>query len=129
MTDKLKKSFEVLRGKISAHSRHPSDDPFFYVDEVTHGIIGIDGRCNAAQLRLIAQWLDDVADNEATLIRCPDGAATQVALPSVQVPDVYNLSFQLADEGRDRASDMVLEIWHLAHDMLKQLKRGAGIDT
>lgn len=129
MTNELKKSFEVLRGKISAHSGHPSDDPYLYADESTGKEIGIDGRCNAAQLRLIAQWLDDVADVEATLIRCPDGAATQVALPSVQVPDVYNLSFQLADEGRDRASYMVLEIWHLAHDMLKQLKRGAGIET
>lgn len=129
MNDNVKKSFAHLEGAICARAAHPSDGPYLNPVNSTHGVIGIDGRVNAAQLRLIAQWLDDQTDTKAMLLLRPDGDSEPVPLASVQIPDVYNLSFDLADAGKPIASHNVLEIWHLAHDMLKQLQRDAGIGS
>lgn len=63
------------------------------------------------------------------LVRCADGEGRhEVPLESIQIPDVYNLASYLEDQGHGFAGSQVNEIWHLAHDMLNQLKRNAGID-
>lgn len=37
------------------------------------------------------------------------------------VPDLWHVAMELKDQGNTQASEMVLDCWHLAHDMLGAL--------
>jgi len=58
-----------------------------------------------------------------TIIRSPRGAGRHtVPLNEVQVPDLWHVASYLHDQGHDEASNAVLETWHLAHDLLANLR-------
>ena len=48
---------EEFMQQLDALSNHTMDTPYLYLDE-GGDTIGVDGYCNAKQLRLIADWLE-----------------------------------------------------------------------
>ena len=63
-----------------------------------------------------------------TLTRsCGGSGVTVVPLSSVVVPDLWHIAQWLANEPDQRsalAAERVLETWHLANDMLVELRKG-----
>ena len=69
-----------------------------------------------------------------TIVRAPKGEGrTEVPLEDVQVPDMWHLAMWLKSPSRAQTLDqmsmehwgeMVLETWHLAHDLLLNIKGG-----
>jgi len=62
------------------------------------------------------------------IIRSMDGTARrEVELSDIKVPDMWHLYIRLRedkrlDNGLRAAAEDVLETWHIAHDLLKNLK-------
>jgi len=53
-----------------------------------------------------------------TIVRSPEGAdRREVDLDAIDIPDLWSLGHRLKQEGREREGDMVLECWHLCHDL------------
>jgi hypothetical protein len=62
-------------------------------------------------------------DRMTTIIRAPKGSLRQeVDLDSVKVPDLWFLFEELHGKGDVETAEMVRECWHLAHDLLLNLK-------
>jgi hypothetical protein len=58
-----------------------------------------------------------------TIVRSPGGARRRdVVLREVQVPDAWHAAMALKDAGYNDMMDIVLETWHLAHDLLHNLR-------
>lgn len=66
-----------------------------------------------------------------TMVRSPDGEnRRRVELSTVTVPDLWHIAIALKEgRGRNipqaaqvRAGDAILEAWHLAHDLLENLR-------
>ncbi len=54
-----------------------------------------------------------------TIIRSPEGEGRrEVELSQVQVPDAWHLARSLPSNDRD----MVLELWHLCHDLKRHIE-------
>ena len=54
-----------------------------------------------------------------TMIRSPQGAKRRsVQLSKIQIPDLWHIAMRA--EGKER--EMILECWHLCHDMLANLR-------
>jgi len=64
------------------------------------------------------------------IIRCEHGTAEEVVdVAAIRVPDLWHLAMSLMDEGREAEKEMVLECWHMAHDMRGALQSiGGGAD-
>ena len=57
-----------------------------------------------------------------TIIRSKDGKDERtVSLDEIAIPDLWHLAIALQAEGRSRESADVLEVWHLAHDLLRHI--------
>lgn len=55
-----------------------------------------------------------------TLIRAPKGSARrEVDLDSVEIPDLWHVAIKLNTE----EAEMILECWHLCHDLLAHAKK------
>lgn len=64
-----------------------------------------------------------------TIIRAPRGTRRQeVPIEQVTVPDLWHLAEHLEAEGKHSTAVMVLECWHLAHDLLANLRGETGKD-
>ena len=62
-----------------------------------------------------------------TLTRAKGGSAKhEVALAGVQVPDLWHLYVHLDAIGQKESAAMVLDTWHLCHDLLRQLQEENG---
>jgi hypothetical protein len=58
-----------------------------------------------------------------TILRSKGGTAERtVPLNEVKVPDCWHLAMGLRKAGDEEGAGMVLETWHLAHDLLQDLK-------
>lgn len=58
------------------------------------------------------------------IVRSPGGTAKHVTnLNEVEVPDCWHIAQHLAKEGNERASEVVLETWHLCHDLVRHLRK------
>ena len=59
------------------------------------------------------------------IVLAPKGTARQVMpLEEIQVPDMWHLAMALQDDDtyQKRASEQILECWHLCHDLLAYAK-------
>jgi hypothetical protein len=53
------------------------------------------------------------------IIRSPNGTARRaVDLTDIEIPDAYHLAMRLKKEGHVKESEMVYELWTLAHDLM-----------
>ena len=54
-------------------------------------------------------------------------AEREVDVQEIQVPDLWHVAMALKDDPSydNRAADMILETWHLAHDMKRHLQEQA----
>lgn len=58
-----------------------------------------------------------------TVTRAPNGSARrEVPLDSIQVPDLWHVAERLQETGDTRGAELVREAWHLAHDLLRELR-------
>ena len=82
----------------------------------------------------IARWAEKNPDSpfaaDPTFTRSKGGTAEREEIISqIQVPDLYLLAEEIIRPGhrilkvnRERFADMLIETWHLAHDMRKHLQ-------
>ena len=67
-----------------------------------------------------------MSDYSTTVILSPGGTAREeVKLSDIHIPDLWHLGQGLIKDGRKRSGENVLTVWHLAHD----LKRNLAEDT
>jgi hypothetical protein len=61
------------------------------------------------------------------LVRFPNGSKRhEVELSSITIPDCWHIAANLRDAGNSQAADMVLECWHLCHDLLEHAREGGA---
>lgn len=59
----------------------------------------------------------------ASIIRALGGTSErEVPLEDVQIPDLWHVHTYFLKSGNEQAAEMVLETWHLAHDLLRNIK-------
>ena len=53
-----------------------------------------------------------------TIIRSPEGKdRREVHIEHIHIPDLWRIAMELKAQGMNTHSDMVLETWHIAHDL------------
>lgn len=58
-----------------------------------------------------------------TIVRAPKGSERKVVnINGIQVPDLWHVAMCLDDQDEKVWSDMVLECWHLCHDLVTNIK-------
>ncbi len=73
------------------------------------------------------KWKGANMNSSNIVIRCPRGTdRREVPLDQIQVPDLWHVARYLEAKHEKRAADAVLECWHLAHDLLLNLKGEVG---
>lgn len=67
--------------------------------------------------------------SRTTLVTRARGGTAEQTLPAgdIVVPDLWHIYIALKNEQRPQAAEAVLEVWHLAHDLLKHIT-GAEIN-
>jgi hypothetical protein len=64
-----------------------------------------------------------------TVVRSPRGSARrEVDIAEIQIPDLWNVAMDLKERKELQAwvdSEMVLDCWHLAHDLLEHIQNTA----
>ena len=60
---------------------------------------------------------------DTIITRAKGGTAERkVRIEDIQIPDCWHPAMFLLDSGRKAQSDIVLETWYLAHDLLRHIK-------
>lgn len=62
------------------------------------------------------------------LIRAKGGSSERIEdIASITIPDLWHIAMRLKKSGDEVSSDMVLDTWYLAHDLLRAFQRGDNI--
>lgn len=56
-----------------------------------------------------------------TIIRAPKGRQ-EIEVDKIQIPDLWHTAMYLQDLKQYHAAEMVLECWHLAHDLITNIQ-------
>ncbi len=58
-----------------------------------------------------------------TIIRAPKGEdRREISIDKIEVPDLWFIGMALIDDGNRTGGEMVLETWHLAHDLITNIQ-------